>query len=370
MALSRPWTLAARHLTGLHTSYEPVKPLPAGAAAGHAGAQAPSTPRRVQLPADDEEAELPPPQPPIVLPSSAAAVRVKEQQLGMQPPMAGRRVGQAAEQASDEEEEDNLDTAADAALAEQGPGLLQRAVDAASAVAASAVAAAGPMAEKAGELMGSGLEAVRHATMPDAEGGEGAAAGAAAQGERPVTEQPRSQQVPAAAGAPARPVVPAPAPITALPHAQAAPAAATTASMLPASRPPPATGTGYFPTTGATAPAPKPAPRPSGAARWGLVGGLDMAPVLPRPAPCTLAPPACSLVTPANRPHPAGEVEARHVVAERLTGVAAEVQARPPPTPGLEAGTAALGKGKAPRAAGMVRRSGWGGGGQVVAWSR
>jgi hypothetical protein len=211
------------------------------------------------LPADaDEPAPLQPPQPPIILPSSAAAVRVKEQQLG-------------GLQGMPEDEEEELDTVADdftTAEQPQGPGLLQKAVEASSAAAQAAVGLAGqayaaavpavlsvvgqgPSETPAGEegvskAPASGQE--EHASAPAGSGGHPATVqGEGALLQRPAVPSPSERAKVAAAAASAAGPNPA------------------TASLLPASAgTPAATGHGYFPTVGAVALAPKPAPRQSG----------------------------------------------------------------------------------------------------------
>ncbi|EFN57550.1 hypothetical protein CHLNCDRAFT_143184 [Chlorella variabilis] len=266
---------------------------------------------------DEREVELPPPpQLPIILPSSAAAVRVKEQQLA-----GAGGTGGGEDEEEEEEDGDSLDAAADAMAAqqaEQGPGLLQRAVDATSSVAhqaaelaAGAYAAAVPAMRQAvgqtAEVEASGLETAKEAAEsvagaadPEEEEEEPTGSGTS-QG----LEQPEEA---AAAAGPRRP------PTVSLAQRAAAAAAAAaaskpawaTAAALPASAgSPAATGQGYFPVVGAVAPAPKPEPRASGA------------------------------------------LEARHVVAQRLSGLAAEAarHALPQAGPSTPAGRAERGQG-------------------------
>lgn len=231
-------------------------------------AEPPRTPAvagRGRLEAEEDELPLRP-SPPVVLPSTAAAMRVKEQQLAVG--------GGGQREVEVEEDEQDLDVAADEALAAfqqqepAGPGLLQRAADAASAVAAGAYAAAAGAAEVAA----SSLRQALPAATPEEEDGQGT------RGQQGLAEQPgmaEEQACPAApvtGTAPVRPAVPVPTPIAAVPHA--ASATATTAAKLPASSTvPAATGRGYFPTVGAAAQVAKPAPRPSGEGPSGLVSG-------------------------------------------------------------------------------------------------
>ncbi len=237
---------------------------------------------------EGEEDLPPPPEPPLILPSTAAAVRTKERQLaGQGVQLARTGVGGAAPE-EEEDEGESLSAAADAVLAEQqqGPGLLQRAVEAASSAAAGAYAAAAPVVKQAvaatADLAASGLgvaagtaEAVAEAAA--VEEGENAAPAKA--------DTPLSEGTAPAAAIPSGPVRPrdAAATLAAAEHAAAvapravpvqhkAAAAVTTAAVLPASAAKPAaTGQGYFPTVGATAPAPVPEPTMSGG-WWGTCG--------------------------------------------------------------------------------------------------
>ncbi|PRW58761.1 DNA polymerase kappa [Chlorella sorokiniana] len=296
---------------------EPATPTPHATAARSRGAPI--------VVVDTEEELPPPPEPPLILPSTAAAVRTKERQLaGQGVQLAPTAVGGVVQQ-EDWEEDADLDAAADAALEQQqeGPGMLQRAVDAASSAAAGAYAAAAPVVKQAVA-----------ATADFAASGLGVAAGAAEavaeaagpeEGEDWGPEKAGTQQAAYTAPTVATHTGPlrprdAAATLAAAEHAAtAAPraaqaqhkatAAVTTAAVLPASAAAPAaTGQGYFPTVGATAPAPVPEPTMSGA------------------------------------------LSAKRVVAERLTGLAAQAR-MPPATPAGRAGQAARARGKGPRGA-------------------
>lgn len=230
---------------------------------------------------DEAEEVPPPPEPPLILPSTAAAVRTKERQLaGQGVQLVPTGVGGAVHDGEGEGDED-LDAAADAALAqqEQGPGLLQRAVEAASMAAAGTYAATAPVVKQAvaatADLAASGLgvaagaaEAVAEAagpedgdTVPPGEAeGRQTAATAPAQATPTGPMRPRDAAATLAAAEHAAAAAPRAAPV----HHKAA-AAVTTAAVLPASAAAPAaTGHGYFPTVGATAPAPVPEPTMSG----------------------------------------------------------------------------------------------------------
>lgn len=348
----------------------------------------PGTPTQLP-PQEADTAELPPPpQPPIVLPSTAAAVRVKEQVL--QPPLAVRsgyvpEEGAAAGEASHRvgEEEDPADAASDVAWLgdgqqadEQAPGLLAKAAEVAGTVAATvtnaaaaAVEAAAPVVRsvvgQGAEVAASGFdaakgtaEAVAEAVQEDEE--EAATQDASAPeaaGQTPATPVPqqRGAMVPGQ-----RPVLPSPP----APAAGASHAAVTTAAVLPASASSPAsTGKGYFPTVGAAVAVPKPAPRPSGGRVSVQQTGLGLQ--VPRLAgpDAGLSFPSLptrvrddagrslwhALTTAPSCAHPCpapGDLEARKVVAERLTDLAEEAALR---TPRRSAGT---GVGAAGRAAG------------------
>ncbi|KAL4425484.1 hypothetical protein ABPG75_009500 [Micractinium tetrahymenae] len=275
---------------------------------------------------EEDEVVPPPPQPPVVLPSSAAAVRVKEQVL--QPPLAVRSGYVPAEgaDAGDEyqsmgEEEEAVDAPSDAAWLgqgqaedEQAPGLLAKAAEVAGTVAATvtnaaaaAVEAAAPVVKsvvgQGAEAAASGFDAAKETAEAVAESMEEDEEEAAA---RQAEAEEAARQEAAAASTQQRGMVPGQRPVLPsppTPTAGTARAAVTTAAVLPASAASPAsTGRGYFPTVGAAVPVPKPAPRPS------------------------------------------GELEARKVVAERLTGLAEEAALR---TPTRRAGAGAAARGGA-----------------------
>ena len=312
------------------------------------------------------EEPLLPPESPLILPSTAAAVRTKERQLGASRGIELAPTGEGGAVAEEEEEED-LEAAADAALAagsaDQGPGLLQRAVDAATSVAAGAYAAAVPAVKQAvavtADLAASGLgaatgaaEAVAETAAPDEEEEE-ALRGTA--GQRPAAAPPAAQTGPARPPDAAATLAAAERAVLSTTAERRAAAAATTAAVLPASAArPAATGQGYFPTVGATAPAPLPEPTLSGEKGGRVAAGRMGGP---------LRMPAAGAALPPLTPHPgcnspirasAGSLSARRVVAERLTGLAEQARIAP-------ASPAAAARGNAPRGApGMVR---WGGAG-------
>ena len=193
----------------------------------------------------EEDTELlpEPPQPPIIFPSSAAAVRVKEQQLAASGGASGNRRYGGDE---DDDELYNLDGAADAAVAaeqQQGPGLLQRAVDVTSSAAQYAAdLAAGAYAAAVGQG-----EGAQQTQMLKEDGGVGAAgtariapAGAVGQPGAVATLAPAERSVAAAA------------------------TTTTTAAVLPA---PSAAGKAALPVASTTMAAVKPPTTVSGAPR-------------------------------------------------------------------------------------------------------
>ena len=342
---SRPHKVAAQSVTTADPAVSDAEPATPGTAA-----------RAAPVAAEDEAEELlPPPEPPLILPSTAAAVRTKERQL------APTGVGGAVHEG---EEDEDLDAAADAALGqqEQGPGLVQRAMDAASSAAAGAYAAAAPVVKQAvtatADLAASGLgmaagaaEAVAEAAGPEDDDTvpPGEAEGQQTAATAPVEATPTGPMRPrdAAATLAAAEHAAAAAPRAAPAHHKAA-AAVTTAAVLPASAAAPAaTGHGYFPTVGATAPAPAPEPTISG-------GQARLRVCMSKCGPLRNAMPSSS-PTPPCTPSLPGALSAKRVVAERLTGLAEQARI-PPAAPAGPASQAGRAGGKAPRGApGMVR---------------
>ena len=188
---------------------------------------------------EDEELLPEPPQPPIIFPSSAAAVRVKEHQLAASGGASGNWHYSSAQE---EAEQGNLDDAADAAVAadqQQGPGLLQRAVDVTSSAAQYAAdLAAGAYAAAVGQ--GEGAET----QVPKEAGGVGEAR--------------------TAAMAPAGPVG-LPAAAATLAPAERSAAAATTAVLSASAAAPSVIEKVNVPVAGPTVAAVKPGPTVSGA---------------------------------------------------------------------------------------------------------
>ncbi|KAL4421096.1 hypothetical protein ABPG77_009623 [Micractinium sp. CCAP 211/92] len=302
---SKLYATSAAQAGGAAASLNPGTPT--------APAVGPATPPRPARRGEESDELPPPPQPPIVLPSSAAAVRVKEQVL-RQPLADGgsylpeEESAAAEEDLSDGGEDEPVDAASNGAWTgekqgdEQAPGLLAKAAGAAGTVAAAvtnatsaAVSAVAPAVKSAvgqgAEVAASGFdkakgmaEAVAEAVKDDDEEG---AAGEAGEADAASLEEPAAagSSQPEAMVPGQRPVLPSPPAAV----AGASLAAATTAAVLPASTASPAaTGKGYFPTVGATVDVPKPAPRIS------------------------------------------GDLEARKVVAERLSGLAEEAAVRTP----------------------------------------
>lgn len=349
---SRPHKVAAQPVTTADPAVSDAEPATPGTAA-----------RAAPVAAEDEAEELlPPPEPPLILPSTAAAVHTKERQLagqGLQ--LAPTGVGGAVHEG---EEDEDLDAAADAALGqqEQGPGLVQRAMDAASSAATGAYAAAAPVVKQAvaatADLAASGLgmaagaaEAVAEPAGPEDDDTvpPGEAEGQQTASTAPVEATPTGPMRPrdAAATLAAAEHAAVAAPRAAPAHHKAA-AAVTTAAVLPASAAAPAaTGHGYFPTVGATAPAPAPEPTISG-------GQARLRACMSKCGPLRTAMPSSS-PTPPCTPSLPGALCAKRVVAERLTGLAEQARI-PPAAPAGPASQAGRAGGKAPLGApGMVR---------------